>query len=241
MSIKEKTTVYLESKPKLKKFIGWIVSFVFMILFFVLNFRLLYIIPAVIFIAALLPSRRKAFYKMQALLPTSKMNAIAMGIVEVEGEVEEIEPLISPYFSNSCVGYLYTIEEERKDDEGKRTWHTIHSESKTGTFKMNDETGSVTIDGEGLEYYTLNEDQQVESGSKRHTESYLKSRDYMLLIGYASSDNGATLIKKDDHYKVFGIAAPGEISIRNKYQPLLKSFLVTLFFLALIIVFIILN
>jgi len=241
MNSKERIGVYFKGRPRLKKVLSVIGSIVSMGLFFLLNFKLLYIIPVIIFIKFLLPSKRKNFYKLQSVLPTSKINAVAMGIVEIEGEVEAIELIVSPYFSNPCIGYLYTIEEESKDKEGKTSWHTIHTEGKTGNFRMNDETGTVLVDGTGLEYYTLSEDMQIESGRKRHTEFYLKNRDYMLLIGYASSDNGSTIIKSDEHYKVFGIVDPKQITLWNKYKPLLNSFLVTLFFLTVIIVFIILN
>lgn len=241
MNITERTEAYFKEKPKLKKVLSVIGAIVSMSLFFLLNFKLLYIIPLVIFIKLLLPSKRKNFYKLQSVLPTSRINAVAMGIVEIEGEVEAIELIISPYFSNPCIGYLYTIEEESKDREGKTSWHTIHTEGKTGDFKMNDETGTVLVKGSGLEYYTLSEDMQIESGRKRHTEYYLKNRDYMLLIGYADSDNGSTIIKGDEYYKIFGIADPKQITLWNKYKTLLNSFLVTLFFLTVIIVFIILN
>lgn len=241
MNIKEKKEMYFKERPRLKKVMSIIGSIVSVGLFFLLSFKLLYIIPLIIFIKFLLPSKRKNFYKLQSVLPTSKINAVAMGIVEIEGEVEAVELIVSPYFSNPCVGYLYTIEEENKDKEGKTSWHTIHTESKTGNFKLNDETGTVVVNGNGLEHYTLSKDMQIESGRKRHTESYLKNRDYMLLIGYASSDNGNTIIKSDEHYKVFGIADPKQITLWNKYKPLLNSFLVTLFFLTVIIVFIILN
>ena len=241
MSIKENTEQYFKDKPKLKKVFKVVISILAIVFFFTFSFKLFYIIPIVIIITALLPSRRKKFFKLQAVLPTSKINALAMGVVEIEGELEQMEPLVSPYFSEPCIGYLYTIEEERKDKDNNTTWHTVHTECKTGVFRINDETGTVLVNGEGLEYYSIDEGQQVESGFRRHTESYLKHKDYMLLIGCATSDEGSTVIKNDEHHNVFGISDPNQISLRNKYMPLLNSFLTTLFFLTIIIVFIILN
>lgn len=178
---------------------------------------------------------------MQSILPTSKIDAIAMGLVEIEGDLEEIEPIISPYFKKPCIGYSYKIEKESpRDDDGRTTYSTIFSEVKTGKFKIKDETGSVTVDGEGLEYYFDRIDNQS-GGKTRYTETYLKSDDYMLLIGYAASDNGNVLIKKDSADTIFGIAVPRSISFRNKYKPLLDSFLTVLFFISLIIIYIILN
>lgn len=207
------------------------------------NLKLLFlIIPGFILVSSIFfPSGKSKFYKMQSILPTSKIDAIAMGLVEIEGDLEEIEPIISPYFKKPCIGYSYKIEKESpRDDDGRTTYSTIFSEVKTGKFKIKDETGSVTVDGEGLEYYFDRIDNQS-GGKTRYTETYLKSDDYMLLIGYAASDNGNVLIKKDSADTIFGIAVPRSISFRNKYKPLLDSFLTVLFFISLILIYIILN
>ena len=53
-------------------------------------------------------------------------------------------------------------------------------------FKIKDETGSVTVDGEGLEFYFDRVDEQ-RGGKMRYSETYLKHNDYMFLIGNASA------------------------------------------------------
>ncbi len=207
------------------------------------NLKLLFlIIPGFIVLKNIFfPSTKSKFMRLQSVLPTSKVEAIAMGMVEVEGDLEEIEPIISPYFSKPCIGYYYKIEKESKpDDDGRTTYSTIFSEVKTGKFKIKDETGSVTVDGEGLEYFFDRVDNQ-QGGKTRYSETYLRNNDYMFLVGYAASDNGETIIKKGNSDNVFGIAVPRSISFRNKYKPLLDSFLITLFFISLIIIYIILN
>lgn len=207
------------------------------------NLKLLFLlIPGFILIKNIFfPSNKSKFMRLQAILPTSKINAIAMGQVEVEGDLEEIEPIISPYFSKPCIGYFYKIEKEGpRDDEGKTTYRTIFTEYKTGKFKIKDETGSVTVDGEGLEFYFDRVDEQ-KGGKMRYSETYLKHNDYMFLIGNASSDNGTTIIQKGSADAVFGVAVPRSISFRNKYKPLLDSFLLTLFFISIILIYIILN
>jgi hypothetical protein len=200
------------------------------------------IIPGLILINSIFfPSSKSKFLKLQAVLPTSKMNAIAMGMVEVEGDLEEIEPIISPYFNKPCIGYYYTIEEEGPaDDDGRTSYSTVFTELKTGVFKIKDETGTVTVNGEGLEFYFDRIDNQ-HGGKTRHSETYLKNNDYMFLIGYAGSENGNVIIKKENPKGVFGVALPKSISFRNKYRPLLISFLTTLFFITLMLIYIILN
>ncbi|CAM4015174.1 hypothetical protein SAMN06265348_101186 [Pedobacter westerhofensis] len=200
---------------------------------------MLLIVPSLIVLDAIfLPAAKTKFYKLQAVLPTSKMNAVAMGLVEVTGDLIQIEPVISPHFNTPCIGYAIRIEERSKDKDGKITWSRIHSSSKTGTFRIKDETGKVTVNGEGLEYYIDRVDKEIESGDKRYFETYLQEDDYLLLIGKASSLNGETLIEKDVHQGVFGAAFPHEVAIKNKFAPLLKSFLATLFFITLIIIYI---
>lgn len=207
------------------------------------NLKLLFlIIPGFIVVSNIFfPGKKSKFMRLQSILPTSKIDAIAMGQVEIVGDLEEIEPIISPYFNKPCIGYYYKIEKESAPDDDRRTtYSTIFTELKTGKFKIKDETGSVTVDGEGLEYYFDRIDNQ-KGGKTRYSETYLKKDDYMLLIGYAASDNGNVIIRKGNTDDVFGIALPREISFRNKYKPLLDSFLATLFFISLILIYIILN
>lgn len=237
----------VQKTPLFKKFIGIaVLGCMIGAVFFLAqteNLKLLFlIIPGLILLKSIFfPSSKSKFLRLQSILPTSKISAIAMGQVEVEGDLEEIEPIISPYFNKPCIGYFYRIEKEsQRDDDGKTTYSTVFTELKTGKFKIKDETGSVTVDGEGLEYYFDRIDNQ-QGGKMRYSETYLQKNDYMLLIGYASSDNGNVLIKKGDSDTVFGVAIPRSISFRNKYKPLLDSFLAALFFISLILIYIILN
>lgn len=213
------------------------------LLFFIEKLTLLLIIiPVVAFIKAIFfPTNKANFYKLQAVLPSSKMNAVAMGLVEVIGDLVEIEPLISPRFKAPCIGYIFTIEQKSTDDDGRTSWSTIYRETNTGIFKIKDETGFVKVDGKDLEYYFTRIDNTVTSAGKRYSETYLRNDDYFILIGNAQSDNGETVIKKDDYHKVFGVAIPNEVAKINHNKPLLKAFLSTLFFITLIIIYIILN
>ena len=237
-------------RPKtttLNKFLGAIGALAFLASFFWLfisgKWALLFVIIPVFLILKLIffPSTYTTFFKLQAVLPTSKANAVAMGVVEVVGDLVALDLLISPHFKEPCIGYLFKIEEESTNDDGKSSYSTIFTECKTNTFKIKDETGSVKVDGEGLEYFIDHIDKQKQIGKKRYSETYLKNDDYIFLIGNATSDNGETLIKKDSVQKVFGVAIPKEVALRNKFQPLLISFLTTLFFITLTIIYIILN
>ncbi|PIN87319.1 hypothetical protein COV19_00355 [Candidatus Woesearchaeota archaeon CG10_big_fil_rev_8_21_14_0_10_44_13] len=83
-------------------------------------------------------------------MPTSKVRAIAMGLVEVYGEVVPYEKklLKSPLLDKDCVYYSYSIQEER--GSGKhRHWVTLKSGREMVHFYLKDNTGEVLVDPEG--------------------------------------------------------------------------------------------
>jgi len=235
-----------DGKPWYKKIVGFVASILFIGLFFSFIALgiwkwLFLIIPILLIVNSIFfPSNKSKFLKAQAILPASKANSIAMGMVEIVGDLEEIEPIVSPYFTKKCIGYFYRIEKESKpDDDGRTTYHTIHFEQKIGVFNILDETGFVQVDGTDLEFYNKTADRS-EGGATRHSEGYLLQDDYMMLIGYASSNEGKTVIKKENK-NIFIIANPANIENYNKHLPLLNAFLTTLFIVTLLILFILLN
>lgn len=76
-------------------------------------------------------------------IPTSKMRSIAMGQVEVNGDVvAATETLTEPIDEIECVYYELIISELERGD-----WKIIHFETKSKSFLLNDDTGSVLIPG----------------------------------------------------------------------------------------------
>ena len=73
-------------------------------------------------------------------VPTSKIRAVAMGQVEVSGDI--ISTLTEPVDKKECVYYYLSISQ----GEGKY-WRLIHYETKSESFFLNDGTGSVLIPG----------------------------------------------------------------------------------------------
>src|SRR3989338_8561907 len=70
-------------------------------------------------------------------MPTSKIRSVAMGLVEIYGEVIPIEGklLKSPLTNTSCVYYKYTVEVRGKH------WNVIKKGKCTAPFYLKDETG----------------------------------------------------------------------------------------------------
>lgn len=199
-------------------------------------------LPLVIFVAIailfLLPNSKKRFFRIQASLPTSKIKSLAKGLVELQGRLIMKTPLISPVGNEECIGYYYIIEDIDRDKDGENSYTTIHRETKCNVFQMQDETGVIEVIPEGIEFFMLEKTNISSNNSKRYSEILIKENQEMLLVGYADSRNGIPYIRKDEYHKLLGITSALGISVWNKYQPLLRSFLVTCVMIVLLIIFI---
>lgn len=91
-----------------------------------------------------------AWFRLRRLienLPTSKVRSIAMGLVEIYGEVKPFQAklLKSPLLQKECVYYDMQIKEKR--GSGKHShWVTICSGKDMVPFILKDETGEVLVD-----------------------------------------------------------------------------------------------
>jgi len=85
-------------------------------------------------------------------IPTSKVRSLAMGLVEIFGEVVPMQRIVlkSPLSNNDCVYYKYAIEEHRGSGKHSR-WVTIRSGEDRVHFSLQDETGKVLVDPSGAE------------------------------------------------------------------------------------------
>ncbi len=196
------------------------------------------VILSVIAVVLLLPNSRKRFLRIQASLPTSKIKSVAMGLVEIQGKLIMKEPLISPVAREECIGYYYTIEDVTKDKEGKNSYSTIHKETQCNVFQMQDDTGIIEIHPEGIELIFIKETNVSYNGQKRYKETLLKSGQEMLLVGAADSRNGEAFIRKDTGHQLLGITTASGISVWNKYQPLLRSFVLTCIIILILMILI---
>ncbi len=80
-------------------------------------------------------------------IPTSKMRSVAMGLVEVKGDVEPINDLTDPIFNKSCVYYNIVIKEYKRRGKKSRLV-PIHTKERSQSFYLSDDTGSIFIPGE---------------------------------------------------------------------------------------------
>ncbi len=196
------------------------------------------VIVSVIAVILLLPNSRKKFLRLQASLPTSKISSVAMGLVEIQGTLIMKDALVSPVSKEECIGYHYTVEDITKDKDGSYSYHTIHRETRCNPFMMKDDSGTIDIQAEGIELILLKETHVRSDSQKRYTETLLKSGQQRLLVGYADAADGIAFIRKDTGSNILGITGVEGIGVWNKYQPLLRSFMLTWLMISAVIILI---
>ena len=82
-------------------------------------------------------------------MPTSKIRSLAMGLVEIYGDVVPMSRTMkSPFTFLDCVYYRYTVQELRSSGKSSH-WVTIKSGSDDCLFYLRDETGSVLVNPSG--------------------------------------------------------------------------------------------
>lgn len=102
-----------------------------------------------LFFSGLLSLKRKMLIENT---PTSKIRSLAMGLVEVYGEVVPTQGKIlkSPFSNTDCVYCKYTIEEYRSS--GKSHYWAVVNSGEYGTyFFLRDDTGVVLVNPTGAE------------------------------------------------------------------------------------------
>ena len=186
------------------------------------------------------PTPTKRFLRLQASLSTSRIKSVAMGLVEVQGVTMMEDFFISPVGKEKCIGYEYRVETVYRDSDGKDSYRLFKKENLCKDFFIKDDTGSILVKPNGLEFIFFESTNVKRINNERHTETLLKENREVLLVGKANSDEGKFFIEKDPYYKILGITFSDGISIWNKYNPLFKSFVATCFLILVAIAIILL-
>jgi len=108
---------------------------------------LMVLIGLVVFVIGSIFFRKKRLIEN---IPTAKIRSIAMGLVELFGQVIPIKERIfrSPFTDKECVYYKFTIEEYRSSGKNSH-WITIKNGEQRSLFYLKDDTGTVLIDPTG--------------------------------------------------------------------------------------------
>ena len=219
---------HIAPKPLWKKVGGFIAVILFFVSFYYLGFYSVFAFLIIVKVfSAILPSNKNRFLKYQSTLPTSKISSVAMGLAEIEGSLEGIEPLLSPINNKECIGYRYRIEDISTDKDGDKSYTTILDETMCNLFYISDETGKIRVNPDKMEFVYVAEDEMYSSGGKRYTQFLIKENDKMLLIGKCSlGENNQPVFEYEEIKKVFAIAPSNKITNYNTFKPLLNSFLI---------------
>lgn len=161
--------------------------------------------------------------------PTSKIRSLAMGTVEIKGEVRKgLEDLIleAPFSGDKCLFYKYEIEEFRGTGRRKR-WDTIDEGQIGVRFWVDDGTGKVIVDPEGAEL-ELPYDNEIRVDSEEEETQEIRE----FLGRNDISGPGGILADNDRRYKEYYVT-PGEYvyvfgyasteTLENKDYPVIKE------------------
>lgn len=117
------------------------------------------------FAALLFSLRQRRRQRLLADLPTSKVQGVFIGLVELMGTAESEAPLVSHLAARHCVDYEWKIEEHWRrtttttttDSKGRRTtttrtstgWETVARGGDTQSFYLKDDTGALLVHPRG--------------------------------------------------------------------------------------------
>lgn len=169
------------------------------------------------------PGGDRRFIRLQAILPTSPIRSVAMGLAEVEGKVVMKESLSAPIGDTECAAYQYEIEKIEHNSKGRTSYTTLHSENKCNMFSIQDETGALDVTPEKLNLLCLPIHQQYEKGGKRYTQRLLLPDDQVLLIGMADTRGGHPVFRYEEVKKVYALMPSQALNKYNKAKPLIDN------------------
>ena len=174
-------------------------------------------------------SRGTRRLRFEEKIATSKVNSLAVGLVEIVGNVRAIEQCKPPLFKNECVGYSYEIERIRTDSDTKRdSYYTKYIENHIEPFFIEDDTGKVLVDPEGLMADKLPMSRESRS-SYRYSCSYLRDGEKVMVIGRAQAHEGKLIIQRDEQNKIFTLTPYDAVLEERAMKPLMSR--VFLYFL----------
>lgn len=160
--------------------------------------------------------------------PTSRVRSLAMGAVELYGEVVERDDVLkSPFSGEDCVMYKYKIEEYRRSGDDY-DWVTVDAGRSGVPFLLDDGTGRVIVDPEGIslniprdELYSMDDHDEppdldgsvgfVSVGNdRRYHEHYVTPGEMVYLYGEAMRRDGEVVVNKNPDTPMFMVSDSSE-------------------------------
>lgn len=135
-------------------------------------------------------------------IPTSKINALALGLVEIKGRARPFSPrpLKSPYAKVDCVFYHFEVRQFIHGPRGGGGWKVISEASSGVPFYVDDGNGRVLVDPKkakiklGVRYVSFNPDKKenitlrsTTSRNMKYTESFIIPEEPVYVLGTATA------------------------------------------------------
>ncbi len=102
---------------------------------------LLFIVGSILLVFCIIWGRQAYFIRK---IPTSKINTVFPGLVEVKGVAVPISDTRSPLTDEPCVYYKYKVEQRRRSGKHHH-WVTVSKGSSTYEFHVEDDAGRIRI------------------------------------------------------------------------------------------------
>ncbi len=180
----------------------------------------------VFLLICLLTSFGPSFFKTEQRLATSQIRSLAMGLVELRGNVIVDKSLLSPVHGKPCAGYVWIIEDGEKDEDGRWSWSRARSEAHCNDFRLRDASGEIRVIAEGIDLFGNKspDEYQLIGSSRRQGEILLSQGLDVMLIGDACERDGQTVIAQGKYPKaVFGAALTEDVENRRVLAPLWRA------------------
>ena len=199
-----------------------------------------YLVPVVPIVLGIFVYMNTKYLKATVFTQTKNLNELTEGTVKLEGRaIPRVEQILSPYFKETCIGYLYTVEEYIPTDDSVRS--ELRSQSREcRNFVLNTNSGIININANHLDLSKLNPKTKDEHSLKygeneiRHSEYTIKDNDEIVIIGDVKKNlfNEFEITKVDQ--KPFFVTTKNQVEAgKISYQMFLHvlPWLVLLYFL----------
>ncbi len=124
-------------------------------------------------------------YQKIADISTSKVRAIAVGLVELSGKVVPIKLVSSPLSKTKCV-YFKALHQIYQQDKSGKYWATVSVKESSSNFYLEDETGKVEVDPTSAEVDIIIDGaaKTEATGSKYISKSYTYPLKSIVVVNY---------------------------------------------------------
>jgi hypothetical protein len=162
-------------------------------------------------------------------------------LVQLRGTAHKLKSLNAPMGKIKCIGYRYTISDIRTDDDGREVYHNIKDETICSDFKLQGNTGTVEVKTEGIVFIDLPLNRRERINDTLYSQYLLQAGDEVLLIGKANTQNGKTIIEKDEARNMLAVSPCAAVEKSQKYRPLTSQAWIMLSIAAMLIALILIT